>query len=95
MDRTFSRAAPPKVSQLRIVGDICEGSKVVISAIISGGVESASRVQWFKTKVRDEFLDDTNLEAISTLKISKVWSAKLDINIHRLWFSASAVLFSP
>lgn len=69
--------APPKVTQLRIVGDIREGNKIAISAIVSGGVEGASRVQWFKTKIPDESLGDANLEAISTAKISKAFRIPL------------------
>ncbi|KAH7307676.1 hypothetical protein KP509_22G071800 [Ceratopteris richardii] len=69
--------APPKVTQLTIVGDIREGNKVAISAIVSGGVESASRVQWFKTSIPDESLGDANLEAISTAKISKAFRIPL------------------
>ena len=40
--------------------------------MVSGGVEGASRVQWFKTNIPDESLGDANLEAISTSKVSKV-----------------------
>lgn len=69
--------AAPKVTQLRIVGDIREGNKVAISAIISGGVEGASRVQWFKANIPDESLGDANLEAISTSKISKAFRIPL------------------
>eukprot|EP00250_Pteridium_aquilinum_P019691 c24537_g1_i1 orf=188-5938(+) len=69
--------APPKVTQLRIVGDIREGNKIAISAIVSGGVEGASRVQWFKTNIPDESLGDANLEAISTAKISKAFRIPL------------------
>ncbi|KAI5066288.1 hypothetical protein GOP47_0018912 [Adiantum capillus-veneris] len=69
--------APPKVTELRIVGDIREGNKIAISAIVSGGVEGASRVQWFKTSIPDESLGDANLEAISTAKISKAFRIPL------------------
>ncbi|MCO5613042.1 hypothetical protein L7F22_067316 [Adiantum nelumboides] len=69
--------APPKVTQLRIVGDIREGNKIAISAVVSGGVEGASRVQWFKTSIPDESLGDANLEAISTAKISKAFRIPL------------------
>jgi hypothetical protein len=72
VDNILCMTATPKVSQLRIVGDICEGSKVAVSAMVSGGVEGASRVQWFKTNIPDESLGDANLEAISTAKVSKV-----------------------
>lgn len=69
--------APPKVTQLRIVGDIREGNKIAISAIVSGGVEGASRVQWFKTSILDKSLGEANLEAISTAKISKAFRIPL------------------
>lgn len=69
--------APPKVTQLRIIGDMREGNKVAISATVSGGIEAASRVQWFKAHSPDESLEDANLEAISTSKISKAFRIPL------------------
>ncbi|KAI5082186.1 hypothetical protein GOP47_0001929 [Adiantum capillus-veneris] len=63
--------APPKVTQLKILGDIREGNIVSINASIVGGTEDASRVQWFKTLSADSSLEDVSLEAISSSKIAK------------------------
>lgn len=63
--------APPKVAQLKILGDIREGNIVSISASIVGGVEDASRVQWFKTMSAEGSFDDAFLEAISSSKVAK------------------------
>ncbi|KAH7286153.1 hypothetical protein KP509_33G060400 [Ceratopteris richardii] len=63
--------APPKVMQLKILGDIREGNVVSVSATIVGGAEEASRVQWFKAHSREAILDDTSMEAISSSKIMK------------------------
>jgi hypothetical protein len=68
----FCLSAPPRVTQLRIVGDLREGNKVAISAIVSGGIEGTSRVQWFKTNSPDIRLDESGMEAISTSKVAKV-----------------------
>lgn len=57
---------------MRIVGDVREGNKVAISAIVRGGVEGASRVQWFKTTFADLEPDESGMEAISTSRIAKV-----------------------
>lgn len=84
--------APPKVTQLRIVGDIREGNKIAISAIVSGGVEGASRVQWFKTNIPDESLGDANLEAISTAKISKVFITHLILQSSQVIYLWEAIL---
>eukprot|EP00249_Psilotum_nudum_P024971 c29337_g1_i1 orf=404-6085(-) len=72
--------APPKVTQLRIIGDIIEGNKVAIDATVSGGLEGASRVQWFKTHYHDadSSFEDANLEAISTSKIAKAFCIPLE-----------------
>lgn len=63
--------APPKVTHLKILGDIREGNIVSINANIVGGVEDASRVQWFKTESPDASLDETTLEAVSSSKVAK------------------------
>eukprot|EP00250_Pteridium_aquilinum_P034177 c7193_g1_i1 orf=271-5415(-) len=63
--------APPKVAQLKILGDIREGNIVSISASIVGGMEDVSRVQWFKTMSAEVSLDDASLEAISSSKVAK------------------------
>ncbi|KAL4200686.1 hypothetical protein AMTRI_Chr02g212440 [Amborella trichopoda] len=70
------KQAPPKVSNLKIVGDIREGSKVSVSASVTGGTEGSSRVQWFKTS--SSKLDGENsLEAVSTSKIAKAFRIPL------------------
>ena len=62
-------SAPPKVTHLKIIGDIREGNVVSISANIVGGAEDVSRVQWFKS---DASANEANLEAISSSKVAKV-----------------------
>lgn len=69
--------APPRVTQLRIIGDVREGNKVAISAIVRGGVEGASRVQWFKTTATDLEPDESGMEAISTSRIAKTFRIPL------------------
>ncbi|XP_020586552.1 187-kDa microtubule-associated protein AIR9, partial [Phalaenopsis equestris] len=64
------RKAPPKVTNLKIVGDLREGSKLTVTATVIGGNEGSSRVQWFKT-LSSEFADENSLEAISSSKIAK------------------------
>lgn len=67
----ISDVAPPKITELRVIGDLREGSKVAVSCCFVGGVEGASRVQWFKTK--SPLLGRVDeLEAISTSKVAKV-----------------------
>ncbi|KAH9288233.1 hypothetical protein KI387_032350, partial [Taxus chinensis] len=69
--------APPRVAQLRIVGDVREGNKVAISAMVRGRVEGASRVQWFKTTSADLEPDESGMEAISTSRIAKAFRIPL------------------
>lgn len=70
----FSKySAPPKVTDLKIIGDVREGNKVTVAAVVTGGTEGASKVQWFKTK-SSKFVDEIDLEALSTSKIAKVRS---------------------
>ncbi|KAJ7530247.1 hypothetical protein O6H91_15G086300 [Diphasiastrum complanatum] len=75
--------APPRVNQLRIVGDIREGNKVVVSGQFVGGVEGASRVQWFKT-ISPHVMSDSDLDAISTSKIAKAFRIPLGAIGHYL-----------
>lgn len=64
-------AAPPKVTNVRIIGDLRENSKVTVTGTVSGGTEGSSRVQWFKTN--SSTLDgERNLEAVSSSKVAKV-----------------------
>ena len=64
-------SAPPKVNNLKIVGDLREGSKVTVTAMVTGGTEGSSRVQWFKT-TSPKLNGENGLEALSTSKIAKV-----------------------
>lgn len=63
--------APPKVLNLKIIGDMRENSKVTASGVVTGGTEGSSRVQWFKTSF-STLVGEKGLEALSTSKIAKV-----------------------
>lgn len=77
-------SALPRVSNLKIIGDVREGSKLSVSANVSGGTEGSSRVQWFKSS-SSNLEDKTSLEALSTSKIAKVLSAPHFLHfLHRL-----------
>ncbi|XP_028090834.1 187-kDa microtubule-associated protein AIR9 [Camellia sinensis] len=70
------KQAPPKVANVKIIGDIREGSKVTVTGTVTGGTEGSSRVQWFKTS--SSTLDGENgLEAVSTSKIAKAFRIPL------------------
>lgn len=64
-------SAPPKVTNVKIIGEIRENSKVTVIGIVTGGTEGSSRVQWFKT-VSSTLDGEKGLEALSTSKIAKV-----------------------
>ena len=66
-------SAPPKVFNLKIVGEAKEGSKISASATVKGGTEGSSRVQWYKAS-SSEFKNEHELEALTTSKVSKVIS---------------------
>ena len=66
--------APPKVTNLKIIGELKEGSKVSVTGIVTGGTEASSRVQWFKTS-SSTFEGENGIEALSTSKIAKVRSS--------------------
>ncbi|PKA57004.1 hypothetical protein AXF42_Ash002308 [Apostasia shenzhenica] len=70
------RKAPPKASNLKLVGELREGSKVTVSATVTGGNEGSCRVQWFKTS-SFTFEAEENLEAISSSKIAKTFRIPL------------------
>uniref|UniRef100_A0A1D1Z6I6 Protein phosphatase 1 regulatory subunit pprA n=1 Tax=Anthurium amnicola TaxID=1678845 RepID=A0A1D1Z6I6_9ARAE len=70
------KKAPPRVSNLKIVGDLREGNKVTVTAIVTGGTEGSSRVQWFKTNL-SQFEGESGLEAVSTSKIAKAFRVPL------------------
>ncbi|KAG9439115.1 hypothetical protein H6P81_019280 [Aristolochia fimbriata] len=72
------KRAPPKVTHLKIVGDLREGGKVNVSANVTGGTEGSSRVQWFKTR----FLNlegENGLEALTASKIAKAFRIPLSV----------------
>lgn len=69
------RQAPPKVTNVKIIGDLRENSKVTATGIVTGGTEGSSRVQWYKTL--SSTLDENSLEALSTSKIAKAFRIPL------------------
>ncbi|XP_044495976.1 187-kDa microtubule-associated protein AIR9 isoform X2 [Mangifera indica] len=70
------KQAPPKVTNVKIVGDLRENSKITVNGIVTGGTEGSSRVQWFKTS--SSILNGENgLEALSTSKIAKAFRIPL------------------
>lgn len=63
--------APPKVANVKIIGDMMENNKITVTGIVTGGTEGSSKVQWFKTN--SSTLDGENgLEAVTATKIAKV-----------------------
>ncbi|KAK1325252.1 hypothetical protein QJS10_CPA01g00539 [Acorus calamus] len=70
------KKAPPKVANLKIVGDLREGSKLTVSAVVTGGNEGSSRVQWFKT-YSSTINGENGLEAVSASKITKAFRVPL------------------
>ncbi|XP_058099162.1 187-kDa microtubule-associated protein AIR9 isoform X2 [Magnolia sinica] len=70
------KQAPPKVTHLKIIGDLREGNKVTVAATVTGGTEGSSRVQWFKTSF-SELEAENDLEAVSTSKIAKAFRIPL------------------
>lgn len=70
------KPAPPKVTNVKIIGDIRENSKITVTGIVTGGSEGSSRVQWFKT--RSSILESLDgFEALSTSKIAKAFRIPL------------------
>ncbi len=66
--------APPKVTNVKIIGELRESNKITVTGIVTGGTEGSSRVQWFKTRL--SILDgEKDLEALSASKIAKVGDA--------------------
>ncbi|KAJ4758953.1 Outer arm dynein light chain 1 protein [Rhynchospora pubera] len=70
------KKAPPKVINLKIVGEMMEGSKVTATSTITGGTEGSSRVQWFKS-TSSKFEDENALEALTTSKVVKTFRVPL------------------
>ncbi|KAJ9163220.1 hypothetical protein P3X46_022912 [Hevea brasiliensis] len=70
------KQAPPKVTNVKIIGDIRENNKVTVTGTVTGGTEGSSRVQWFQTS--SSALDSENgLEAVSASKIAKAFRIPL------------------
>ncbi|KAH6830710.1 Outer arm dynein light chain 1 protein [Perilla frutescens var. hirtella] len=70
------KQAPPRVTNLKIIGELKEGSKVSVTGIVTGGTEASSRVQWFKTS-SSTFDGENGVEALSTSKIAKAFRIPL------------------
>lgn len=70
------KQAPPKVTNLKIIGDIREGNKVTVTGTVTGGTEASSRVQWFKSTY-STLEGENGLEALSTSKIAKAFRIPL------------------
>ncbi|XP_009597927.1 187-kDa microtubule-associated protein AIR9 [Nicotiana tomentosiformis] len=70
------KQAPPKVTNVKIIGELKEGSKITVAGIVTGGTEGASRVQWFKTS-SSTFEGESCLDALSTSKIAKAFRIPL------------------
>lgn len=59
------------MTNVKIIGDLRENSKVTVTGIVTGGTEGSSRVQWFKTN-SSTLNGENDLEAMSTSKVAKV-----------------------
>lgn len=70
------KQAPPRVTNVKIIGDIREGSKVSVAGTVTGGTEASSRVQWFKTSSAI-FEGENDMEALSMSKIAKAFRVPL------------------
>ncbi|KAL2467410.1 microtubule-associated protein [Abeliophyllum distichum] len=70
------KPAPPKVTNVKIIGELKEGSKVTVTGIVTGGTEASSRVQWFRTS-SSTFEVEKNLEVLSASKIAKAFRIPL------------------
>ncbi|PPD82943.1 hypothetical protein GOBAR_DD20121 [Gossypium barbadense] len=70
------RQAPPKVTNVKIIGDLRENSKITVTGAVMGGTEGSSRVQWFKTN-SSTLNGENELEAMSTSKVAKAFRIPL------------------
>ncbi|GMI70655.1 AUXIN-INDUCED IN ROOT CULTURES 9 [Hibiscus trionum] len=70
------RQAPPKVTNVKIIGDLRENSKITVTGNVTGGTEGSSRVQWFKT-ISSVLSGENELEAMSTSKVAKAFRIPL------------------
>ncbi|KZV48806.1 hypothetical protein F511_09227 [Dorcoceras hygrometricum] len=70
------KRAPPKSTNLKIIGGLEEGSKITVTGLVTGGTEASSRVQWFKS-TSSHFESENGLEALTTSKIAKTYRIPL------------------
>ncbi|XVF00530.1 hypothetical protein REPUB_Repub04eG0008800 [Reevesia pubescens] len=70
------RQAPPKVTNVKIIGDLRENSKITVTGTVTRGTEGSSRVQWFKTNSLT-FNGENDLEAMSASKVAKAFRIPL------------------
>lgn len=70
------KQAPPKVTNVKIIGDLRENSKITVTGTVTRGTEGSSRVQWFKT-MSSSMDGENGLEAVSTSKIAKAFRIPL------------------
>ncbi|KAF5752705.1 microtubule-associated protein [Tripterygium wilfordii] len=64
------KQAPPKVTNVKVIGDLRENSKITVTGTVTGGTDGSSRVQWFKTSSSTLAGEDV-LEALSISKVAK------------------------
>lgn len=84
--------APPKVTNVKIIGEFRENSKITVTGIVTGGSEGSSRVQWFK-KRSSVLDDDKDLEVLSTSKIAKVGDFYFSLSMTMQSSSTAGIVF--
>lgn len=84
--------APPKVTNVKIIGEFRENSKITVTGIVTGGSEGSSRVQWFK-KPSSVLDDDKDLEVLSTSKIAKVGDVYFSLSMTMQSSSTAGIVF--
>ncbi|KAI8546971.1 hypothetical protein RHMOL_Rhmol07G0160700 [Rhododendron molle] len=70
------KQAFPKLTNLKVIGDIREGIKVTVTGTVTGGTEASSRVQWFKLTY-STVENENGLDALGTSKIAKAFRIPL------------------
>lgn len=70
------KQAPPKVTNVMIIGELRENNKITVTGTVTGGTEGSSRVQWFK-KISPVLDAEKDLEVLSTSKIAKAFRIPL------------------
>ncbi|KAM7256967.1 hypothetical protein ACFE04_012708 [Oxalis oulophora] len=70
------KQAPPKVTNVKIIGDLRENSKITVTGIVTGGTEGSSRVQWHKMS-SSTLVNEDALEILSPSKIAKAFRIPL------------------